>query len=455
MARKQSPDPHADNRQLGLFEPRASSLVAADASQPAAPEPIAAPAPPPTAPTFGALADETPDDPSVVPRQASGIPYQVRYAALRALDLQADESLGVEQLDDVSIRGRAGIKLIQVKDEGSDVNDLNRGLWKALAHWARRLKNTSLNDNPFNEFVFVTTSKISGNLPQALANMNMPKREDYIERCISSLHSDDDDVRRSIEEVKSLDNERRRELINRTSIHREVSANDLRLKIVNKLMQLTFYPDTTESVANEYEGWFKHKTLTATSKNRGAIFRDDDIRTVLRNMRDRWTRRKVRYRHRKTRFSTDELSSKQSRLFFRQLQAIQLPSRACNDAVDDYLRHELERIVLTNELIVDREEFGRFDDDLCDSWRHEFNDVANTRSLNDEENGRQLYNSIMDSHRSPQLAGEVPPAYVYRGSYHRLADLPQLGWHPQWEKLFGDELSTSPEDAPEPKGQHE
>ncbi len=446
MTSKRPSAPSERREQLNLFDAPAPTKTVESMASVESPVSNATSAPPETSrasasSAFVATPQDIPPDVSVVPRQTSGIPYQHRYAALRGLNLSVDEYLGVEQWDDVSISGPNGITLIQVKDEMAALTDLNKGFWKALAHWARRLKASLPHDNQFRQFIFATTAKITGNLARAFSNSTMPMREDYIERHLAELFSDDDEVASAIAEVRALDKDLRRDLIRKVIIQEEADADGLRAKIKQKLLSLTFHADTIETATREYEGWFENEILTAISKKKGAVVRAREIFSVLRNMRDRLRNRKLQFNHRKTPIGDDIRAAQRTRLFFRQLKAINVSVEQRNMALEDFLRDKLEREEWTQHLSVLRDDLNNFDSDLFEIWRHEFNSASPNGTIDEEENGRELYNDLMDYRRSPKLAGDAPPPHVYRGSYHRLADFPpQIGWHPRWETLFGAQV---------------
>lgn len=389
--------------------------------------------------------------PSVVPGQASGIPYQIRYGALKALDLGVDETLTMEEYDDISIIGSIGHTLIQVKNEEKPLTDNNEGLWKALANWSIEMSRLPLGDSRIRAFIFVTTASIGGQLARILVDADVSRRENLATSCISGISSDAPGIRELMSVVAALDPERRRELFRRTRIEVEADADGLQAKIKRKLREKTFPEDSLDSAAHEYAGWFSDKALAAFDKNLGFHITGREILAALENLRNRFTRQSLKFRHQATDVPPSQQADYRNRLFVRQLEAIELSTIALDAALVDFLRDMWERSEWADDLSVSPAELKSYDNELYQAWHHKFIDIAGKRSEIPTQNGKELYSEIMGNKQSVRLAGDEPPWHVYRGSYHRLADGPRIGWHPQWEKLFAgaDSADEASAGAPE------
>lgn len=444
----------ADERQMSMFgqDARTSTPPAAVAeTSGVTPIPRSNPALTEAAPTSIAPLPIV-QRPSVVPGQASGIPYQIRYGALKALELGVDETLTMEEYDDISVIGSRGHSLIQVKNEEKALTDNNVGLWNALANWAKELSRLPPGDTRIHSFIFVTTAQISGTLPKFLVDLDVPQREFLAASCINGLSSDAPSIIESMNVVRALDPERRRELFRRTRIEVEVDADGLQAKIKRKLREKTFPANSLDSAAHEYTGWFNDKALAVFDKNMGFRITGREIFAALENLRNRFTRQSLKFRHETTDVSQSQRMDYRNRLFVRQLEAIELPTIALDMALVDFFRDMWERGEWADDLSVTPAELKSYDNELYQAWRHKFIDIAGKRSEIPTQNGKELYAEIMGNKQSVRLAGDEPPWHVYRGSYHRLADSPRLGWHPQWEKLFAGADSTEEPSAAASEG---
>ncbi|MDC3956221.1 hypothetical protein KEG38_20335 [Polyangium jinanense] len=349
----------------------------------------------------------------------------------------------MEDLDDVSLGGPTGIVLFQVKNEAKAVGDLNEGFWKALANWAREMARLPPDVVSIREFVFATTAPITGNLPKAFLIPEPSSRVDYFLRHLAPISSDDQGINDAIQAVKALDDVRLRSLLARIRIEKTGSAEELLAQLKRAFWRLTFHENDLESAAREFEGWFNETVLAAFDNGEGARIPGRVVLDVLQNIRSRFASRKRRYLHGTTSVAQEDRTACHDRLFFRQLKEIELPPMALDNALVDFLREQWERAEWVTDLTVSRDELLRYESDLYEDWKHKFADVAQRRSQADENlNGRQLYDDLMDK-SAHQLGGDVPPPHVFRGSYHRLADAPHIGWHPRWEQIFGAPGSES------------
>ncbi|MDC3985932.1 ABC-three component system protein [Polyangium jinanense] len=355
----------------------------------------------------------------------------------------------MEHLDDVSISGLEGNVLIQVKNEAKPLGDLNVGFWNTLANWA-----SVSDDDSIREFVFATTAaQIVGNIPRALSIEGSSPRLKYFRRHLDPLSSEDTSVNDDIEIVKALPDARLCHLLERMRIEQPGSAKALLAKTKNALRWDKVFPERAlASAAREFGGWFHLTVLEALDNKRGARIHAGEVLDRLEKIRNRFAGEGRVYQFGNAAVSQDERAACHDRLFVQQLKSIELPTMALDDALVDFLREQRERAEWAHDLTVLREDLARFDDELLDRWRHNHRDVAQRRSQVDEKwNGRQLYDDLMDK-PPPELGREVPPQYVYRGSYHRLADAPRIGWHPRWEEMFGalsdDEHVTAPDSEP-------
>ena len=100
-----------------------------------------------------------------------------------------------------------------------------------------------------------------------------------------------------------------------------------------------------------------------------------------------------------------------------------------------------ERIKITLDGAVTKDDFKAFDERLEERWKVFFRKY-NRKINNDTENqdlkelAYQIFSETIYNY-CEKLAGQptIEP-YLTKGSYHKLANIPILGWHPYWEKYF-------------------
>lgn len=368
--------------------------------------------------------------PAAAPHSAGGFYYQLPYATLAALNLDIGETLGVEILDDVHRSGADGTKLIQLKKSTTPVTDMNEGLWKALANWSKFISSGSRYDL---SMLFVTTAPIHGGFPDLLTRKTSgEERRKYVLESINPSKNED------LTLVKSLPAGILASLLGRVSLVREGSAAELFHKIRNKL-RLCFHDEYLEPAAREFEGWILKIVTVETTNGRGAVISESEVRDVLLNIQSRCRPPTQRYHHGDTAVDAGERADHRNSTFLRQLEAINATGALCNMALEDYLRQTKEEVEWAKNLEVGKQDLVNYRKQIYEIWRLLSIDIpGRLRHLDDDSHGLTLCDEMLKS-RSPRLlSDDVPPAHVFRGSCHKLANMPSIGWHRKWRELFCD-----------------
>lgn len=56
----------------------------------------------------------------------------------------------------------------------------------------------------------------------------------------------------------------------------------------------------------------------------------------------------------------------------------------------------------------------------------------------EEDIGFEIFTDTTEDHREKLAGSDTEQVYLTAGSYHRLADLLQVGWHPRFEDLMSE-----------------
>jgi hypothetical protein len=378
---------------------------------------------------------------AAAPHAAGGFYHQLPYATLAALDLDKGETLGVELLDDVSRSGPAGTDLIQIKKETTPVTDMNRGLWKALANWSKLIRFVPRDD--IRTFAFVTTAPIHGAFPHLLLmDTSAEERARYVLENIRP--STDAELSGWIKQVTSLSGPLA-SLLGRVKLIRGDGAATLYEKIRDGL-RYQFRDDVIDRAALEFEGWVTRIVVSATQKNEGALISENEVRGVLLNMQS-WIRpQQQNYRHGRSAIDPRERDEQLQSTFIKQLKAIDAPAELSLMALEDYLRQVKEEIDWATNLEVGRKQVLDYRDQIRAKWDLLSMDTpGHWKDLENADRGRRLCDEMLKSPSPRLFVDDVPPAHVYRGSCHILADRPRIGWHREWKTLFNYDDSEGEE----------
>ena len=56
----------------------------------------------------------------------------------------------------------------------------------------------------------------------------------------------------------------------------------------------------------------------------------------------------------------------------------------------------------------------------------------------EEDIGFEIFTDTTEDHREKLAGSDTEQVYLTAGSYHRLADLLRVGWHPRFEELMSE-----------------
>jgi hypothetical protein len=61
----------------------------------------------------------------------------------------------------------------------------------------------------------------------------------------------------------------------------------------------------------------------------------------------------------------------------------------------------------------------------------------------EEDVGFEIFTDTTEDHREPLAGSDTEQVYITSGTYHRLADLISVGWHPRFEELMREFIAKS------------
>jgi hypothetical protein len=64
------------------------------------------------------------------------------------------------------------------------------------------------------------------------------------------------------------------------------------------------------------------------------------------------------------------------------------------------------------------------------------------RSNHEEDIGFEIFTDTTESHREKLAGSDTEQVYLTSGTYHRLADLIRVGWHPRFKELMSRFIQT-------------
>jgi uncharacterized protein YeaO (DUF488 family) len=207
--------------------------------------------------------------------------------------------------------------------------------------------------------------------------------------------------------------------------------------------------ESVEDILNGLLGWIHDTTLLLIRNGKPAWFSWEDFGERYR--REMFAH-SDRHFFRETAAAEIPVTDKErdkyrQNIFVKQLLWLGLPEddEQLIEAIDDVYRSITETIRLTKKGVVTPNDFNAFDERLVEKWKllrrsHVPKPLPpDEKSLQDV--GKAVLNQAMD-HRE-MLAGQTTQEwYLTRGAFHKLADEPRLGWHPNYQQKHAKFIET-------------
>jgi len=383
------------------------------------------------------------------PGQLAGYLFQPERALFHLATGGSGTVVGIETLDDVSVLdGKGRIIREQDKHYTSDripLADRSKEFWNSLSIWLAAIDSGEVDDLEKAEFHLVTNKIVSTGLAHEIiklqkfsldsdwrkfvkklraAGINPPKG--LISIVQSVLRHSDDTLITFAKRIRVTDG------------GLGSSGESLRETIADALL---LNASDADDVLKGLLGWIHDTTLLLIRQRKPAWFsREDFAERYRRELFAHGDRQFFRETAAAEIPVTDEERARyRQNLFVKQLLWLGLSEgdEQLIEAIDDVYRSVSETVRLTKKGVVTPKDFQAFDDRLVIKWKSLRRAYAPKPMPVDEKAlqkvGETVLNHAME-HREKLAGQETQEWYLTRGAFHKLADEPRLGWHPDYEK---------------------
>ena len=139
--------------------------------------------------------------------------------------------------------------------------------------------------------------------------------------------------------------------------------------------------------------------------------------------------------------SSDRMDAElgRSEIYVRQMEEIELPDAVQIRGAKCFLVAAINRDGWMDDESIMEEDVEAFEEDLMAGYKQRKANVDITHAnASQVEKGVALYNACMDPAFCRQLTinNRDPLDMTVEGSFHQLANAPEIGWHPDWESKF-------------------
>jgi hypothetical protein len=378
----------------------------------------------------------------------AGYLFQPDRALVILCKCTSKESVSIELVDDIAVTDEGGQVLRREQAKNTIQKDVetfskrSKDLWNTLHIWCKGvkdgtidIKNTKLicvtnvdldNDSLVKKVGEAKTVEQIQVIVDELKKVGK-KPSDTIKDQVSSVLSDDGVLKDVIEQIQV------------------VSGNNFEKRTEEIAESLHLSAATKNNIVETLRGWMHENILRQLETGQAPVISKKDFneklsKTVTRETDDRLVI--LAKTIVKGQIPKEKREEAEYRNFVKQLDLIKHVDKhnIILDAIDDFLCSETERTRLTLKGDLTRQELEIVDDNSKERWKEVFRQKVRQTgsSLSDDQLSDlafDIYSSTIENYLSKIRGFETEP-YFTKGSFHKLADDLQIGWHPNWQILF-------------------
>lgn len=398
---------------------------------------------------------------SNVPGQLYGYLLQVTRSVAHLLRAQQGQSVSVEHLDDVATQGTDGQVAEQDKSgiAHNPVADRSIELWKSLHNWVSAIRGGALKSGT--KFVLYVAQNHHGSVIDRIHSVANKADAD---RLIDTLRAEfwgkpleyavraklPKDLGEHVNGVLSASDEVLALLfVNLTLENGSGSPNDDLLPLI---AEKAISEEAREDVLKHLLGWAKRTIEKHIEKKQPAILAWEDFHKQLVGAAKKFDRSDNVLTPVHVDISSADVDRElRARTYVRQLDALRCEESDLVRAVNDFLRSAVDRTTWSEQGDVLEGSFGEFEDGLERAWRSQKTRIdIEQKAAVEEDRGRLLYANCVGL--QIRLQGMDLPAHFVPGSFHTLAEVLRVVWHPRYRDVAAGNKSQGASAGAEAEG---
>jgi len=378
---------------------------------------------------------------SVAPSSVAGILFQFERALYFLASSDADASVGIETLGDVTVISGETQNIIleedkhSLSDSGYNLQDRSVAIWKTLANWLKALSGRNVT-----KLLFVTNSVVSEGFLFRLGKTN--KTDDDIAKLVEEVRvqkklgtEEITQIERYIANVNSYSDDSISDMMNMIElVDRNGFGDPIALKLETASRLLLPEGVLAEEIIQGLSGWLQKIVMELWRDGKEAWVERKAFTNQLHHILSQ--RKRSRIRESAKRYvpvTSDEIENEHSSKFVHHLALIEVDDSIVESAIIDYLCFSKEKFRLIAEGVVNDDDWTDRGERLSDRWKR----IANReRTLSAhqsaEEVGRGIYFSTTGEHCESLAGDSTCEIYLTAGHYQRMANDDAVWWYPSY-----------------------
>jgi hypothetical protein len=372
--------------------------------------------------------------------QFLGYAIQFPRALIHILRSGPGDSVCIEVLGDVAWIANDG-RVIAEEDKssitGNPLTDRSVDLWKTFSNWIRAINNRELDINKTKFLLYTNQAGRDG----IINKFHGAKNEEEAKAAIDSAKTKLRDIKKehAIWEYYDYVINKHETMMIKLLINFQLEIDDEGNydEIENEIIRKEIPSNMVKYIAENLRGWLVKVVIEKIKAKEKAIIKWEEYHHQFIVTYDNLRQKKL-YDFTKNYPPSDKDVENQVNIhpcYIKQLESIGESEEDVIEAVTDYLKADVNRNKWIENEIIDVEIAAEFENTLNRTWKNERRSVEITqKNLCDEERGQLLL--VKCKEKSLLINNLYPPASTVAGTFHALANIPIIGWHPQWEDIF-------------------
>jgi len=386
-------------------------------------------------------------------QSALGYLHQCQYALL--LGLQRDEEpnlcISIEKLDDIAFHESPSSphiakELLQVKhhlNRAGGLGDSSPDIWKTLKIWSDAATKNQIDLDRTTLCLLTTTTPTNRNAIRFLAPNPATRNPEEGRKKLEAAGaaSTNDTIKDAYAIYMALSQPDRTKLFKAMYLlDTTLMAIDLQ-KAIGSAVRHAVEPKHRQAFAERLQGWWYQRVVVHLSADVNQPIPVLAIQQQVHELRGQFQRDCLPDDLFKEQLPPEATPDEDDRVFIIQLLLIGLSQQRLRIAQEDHFRAFTQRSRWVKDNLIGMDDLSNFESRLVDSWKLKFLIMKDTleEGLNDlrlARHGMNLYQWV-ETEAPSQSALWVRPQfqspYMTRGSFHILADLLRVGWHPEYQ----------------------
>lgn len=401
----------------------------------------------------------------------SGFIFQFEKALLMLSELKnLNDAVSIEQVDDVATINKNSVLIaVQAKHSisphGSTFQDTSYALWRTLQIWVRKIEKGVFNDKT--TFICCTNKEIkedsllfkmsqTENFDEILEKIIQIKKDQ--EKKLSDFKQSDPKKGSSIESVLKIIRSvlRKKKQLETVVLNLQIkNESDIKQEFLNTLrVGIDSYSEQQKNkIYHEFHGWIFNRSIAKWRNNSEAIFKKEEFDTKHFQVFSNPSITNLIFRTKKDlqnlyKIEGGVFSNLQTELFVKQLDDIDRNPRAkeriIKKAIINFFYYDIELSHLIKEGNFTKPDFDDFIEQCEDLWQDIFDRIcikAPTQYTDEEKNiiAANIFDESMSDLRSrfkDYVSFNQSNDYFKKGCLLKLSNIPQIGWHPDWEDKY-------------------